>query len=90
MHENHGHLHSQLEHNRLEFERRRYSCERLLALIESLEREGRVDPEVLMAYRVVATELALGYWHSSGWRRSERRQPPNESRGGHCLRAECG
>ena len=60
MHENQESLHSQLEHNRLEFEQRRYRYERLMALVDSLEREGRVDAEVLMAYRVVATELALG------------------------------
>ena len=45
---------------RLDFERRRWEYQALEQLCDALERDARVDPEVVWAYRVVAVEIALG------------------------------
>ncbi len=46
--------------NRLEFERRCFEAAVLQRLLDRLEREGLIDDERLVAFRVVASELALG------------------------------
>ena len=46
--------------NRLEFERRCFEAAVLERLLDRLEQPGFVDPELLAAHRVVASELALG------------------------------
>jgi hypothetical protein len=46
--------------NRLEFERRCFEAAVLERLLDRLEREGSIDDERLVAFRVVSSELALG------------------------------
>jgi hypothetical protein len=46
--------------NRLEFERRCFEAAVLERLLDRLEREGVIDDERLVGFRVVASELALG------------------------------
>ncbi len=46
--------------NRLEFERRCFEAAVLERLLDRLEREGLIDADRLIAFRVVASELALG------------------------------
>jgi hypothetical protein len=46
--------------NRLEFERRCFEAAVLERLLDRLEREGLIDDERLVGFRVVASELALG------------------------------
>ncbi|MFV8750123.1 hypothetical protein ACNOYE_06205 [Nannocystaceae bacterium ST9] len=46
--------------NRLEFERRCFEAAVLERLLDRLEREGLVESDRLVAFRVVASELALG------------------------------
>jgi hypothetical protein len=46
--------------NRLEFERRCFEAAVLERLLDRLEREGRVDDDRVVGFRVVASELALG------------------------------
>lgn len=46
--------------NRLEFERRCFEAAVLERLLDRLEREGKIDDDRLTAFRVVASELALG------------------------------
>jgi hypothetical protein len=48
--------------NRLEFERRCFEAAVLERLLDRLEQNEAVDPELLAAHRVVASELALGAW----------------------------
>jgi hypothetical protein len=48
--------------NRLEFERRCFEAAVLERLLDRLEQSEAVDPELLAAHRVVASELALGGW----------------------------
>jgi hypothetical protein len=48
--------------NRLEFERRCFEASVLERLLDRLEQAEVVDPELLAAHRVVASELALGAW----------------------------
>jgi hypothetical protein len=48
--------------NRLEFERRCFEAAVLERLLDRLEQAEAVDPELLAAHRVVASELALGGW----------------------------
>jgi hypothetical protein len=48
--------------NRLEFERRCFEAAVLERLLDRLEQAEAVDPELLAAHRVVASELALGAW----------------------------
>lgn len=51
---------SDLEFNRLELEKRKFQTESLEALADALQAQGKVDPKVVLAYRVTATEIALG------------------------------
>jgi hypothetical protein len=46
--------------NRLEFERRCFEAAVLERLLDRLEREGLIDDDRLVGFRVVASELALG------------------------------
>ena len=48
--------------NRLEFERRCFEAAVLERLLDRLEQADAVDPELLAAHRVIASELALGGW----------------------------